>query len=225
MLSMQVQLYGITHEDIQEIFEKVVKEHKSRFVYVDASYLYNFHLDDFETVRKICHLTRYSKRAVLEWHQMLERWLQDQTVTLGCRQIKPIQIQRSFDRIVNEAMEDIAGCLIGMDIIPFKYHAIGTGLVSEALPSDKAMVNQISRIDVTTDPNGGTLSKEGSTIYIIGNHPKTVEQGDVSESGIFNSMSTTNDRMLDHSVFETPISHLINQDIPGSTTVIWQCSS
>ena len=102
---------------------------------------------------------------------------------------------------------------------------IGSGVFSEVSPADNAMVNQISRIDVTTDPNGGTLSKDGSTIYVIGNHPKSIEQGDISEVGIFNALSTTTDRMLDHSVFLTPIEHLINQDVPGATVVIWQCSS
>jgi len=224
---MQVQLYAITKDDIQQMFEDTIKKYRMlpKWIYVDATYLYNFHLDDFETIRKISHLMRYSLKAVLEWHQSLERWLCDQTVVLGGRQIKPIHIVRSFDRVVNEAMEDIAGCIMGVEMNPFKFHALGTGVVSVALPSDTTMVNQISRIDVTTDPNGGTLSKDGSTIYIIGNHPKSIEQGDVSETGVFDSADTAVDRMLDHSLFTTPIPHLINQDIAASTTVIWQCSS
>src|SRR4030095_16637487 len=176
-----VQLYGITKDDIQAIFEKVIGEHKKRlprWIYVDASYLYNFHLDDFETIRKINLLTRYSLRAVKEWHQMLERWLCDQTVVLGCRQIKPIKISRSFDRVVNEAMEDVAsfftGGITGDVIAPYKFHAIGSGVFTEVLPSDKAMVNQVSRIDVTQDPNGGSMSRDGSTLYIVGNHPKSI---------------------------------------------------
>src|SRR4030095_5574157 len=224
-----VQLYGITKDDIQAIFEKVIGEHKKRlprWIYVVVSYLYNFHLDDFETIRKICHLTRYSLRAVKEWHQMLERWLSDQTVVLGCRQIKPIKISRSCDRVVNEAMEDVAKFFTGSGTIaPYKFHAIGSGVFSEVLPSDKAMVNQVSRIDVTKDSNGVTMTRDGSTIYIIGNHPKSIQQGDMTELGAFNALSTTTDRMLDHSLFATPITHLINQDVAGGTIVVWQCSS
>jgi hypothetical protein len=157
---------------------------------------------------------------------MLERWLSDQTVVLGCKEIKPIQIERSFDRVVNEAMEDVAKFFTGSGIIaPYKFHAIGSGVFSEVAPSDKAMVNQISRIDVTTDPNGGTMTRDGSTIYIIGNHPKSIAQGDMSELGAFNALSTTTDRMLDHSKFNTPIPHLLNQDVAGGTIVVWQCSS
>jgi hypothetical protein len=229
----QVQLYGITKDDIQAIFEKVIAEHKGkmlpRWIYTDCSYLYNFHLDDFETIRKINILGRYSLRAVMEWHKILERWLCDQTVVLGCKQIKPIMISRSFDRVVNEAMEDVAkfftGGVSGDVIAPYKFHAIGSGVFGEVLPSDKQMVNQVSRIDVTKDPNGGSMSRDGSTIYIIGNHPKSIEQGNMSELGAFNALSTSSDRMLDHSMFATPIVHQINQDIAGGTIIVWQCSS
>jgi len=228
----QVQLYGITKDDIQAIFEKVIADHKGkvlpRWIYVDMSYLYNFHLDDFETIRKINLLCRYSLRAVKEWHQMLERWLCDQTVVLGCTQIKPIKISRSFDRVVTEAMEDVALFFtgaVGHDIAPYKFHAIGSGVFSEVMPSDKFLVNEVSRIDVTTDPNGGTMSRDGSTIYIIGNHPKSIEQGDMTELGAFNKMDTSNDRMLDHSRFAQAIQHQINADVPGGTIIVWQCSS
>ena len=163
-MTMQVQLYGITKNDIQEMFYKVIEEKKAipRMIYVDCSYLYNFHLDDFEIVRKINHLTRYSLRSVLEWHQMLERWLSDQTVTLGCKQIKPIKIARSFDRVVTEMMEDVAKIATGTgSMAAYKYHAIGSGVFTEVMPSDKAMVNQVNRINVLTDPNGGTLTRDG----------------------------------------------------------------
>jgi hypothetical protein len=226
-MTMQVQLYGITKDDIQQIFEDTIRKYKivPRLMYVDVSYLYNFHLDDFEVIRKINLLMRYSLRATLEWHRICERWLCDQTVCLGGQQIKPIKIARSFDRVVTEAMEDIAKAITGGSLSPFKFHAIGSGVFSEVSPADKAMVNQISRIDVTVDPNGGTMTRDGSTIYIIGNHPKSIAQGDMTELGAFNSMSTANDRMLDHSKFITPIPHLLNQDVAGGTIVIWQCSS
>ena len=224
----QVQFYGITQEDIQRIFEDTIRKYKRlpRWIYVDCSYLYNFHLDDFERVRKWNLLCRYELKAVLEWHQWLERWLCDQTVTIDGQQIKPIKIARSFDRVVTEAMEDIAMCMMGAgDAGPYKWGAIGDGVFEEVLPSDKAMVNQISRINVLTDPNGGTLTRDGSTLYMIQNHPKSISQGDMSELGAFDSENVANDRMLDHSKFLTSIPHLLNQDIAGGTIVVWQCSS
>jgi hypothetical protein len=228
-MQKQVQLYGITQDDIQRIFERVVKTFRNRFLWVDVSYLYNFHLDDFEEIRKFCLYTRYDFKAVLQWHEWLERWYADQTVRIANKYIKPIQISRSLDRVVNEAMEDVASFFtggIGGDVIaPYKWHAIGSGVFTEVLPSDKAMVNQVSRIDVTTDPNGGSMSRDGSTIYIIGNHPKSIEQGDMSELGAFNSDDTANDRMLDHSLFTRAIEHHINQDVAGGTIIVWQCSS
>ncbi len=227
-MQSQVQLYGITKDDIQKIFEDTIKKYKiiPRMMYVDVSYLYNFHLDDFEIIRKLNLLCRYSLRATIEWHKLLERWYCDQTVSLGCRNIKPIKIARSFDRVVTEAMEDVAKFFTGSGTIaPYKFGAIGSGVFAEVLPSDTALVNEVSRIDVTTDPNGGTMTRDGSTIYIIQNHPKSIEQGDMTELGALNSLSTTNDRMLDHSKFIAPIQHQINQDVAGGTIVVWQCSS
>lgn len=223
-----VQLYGITKDDIQQIFEDTIKRYRTvpKLMYVDVSYLYNFHLDDFEIIRKINLLCRYSPRVVKEWHKLLERWYCDQTVRLGCREIKPIKIARTLDRVVNEAMEDVAKFFTGSGTIaPYKFGAIGSGVFSEVLPSDRALVNEVSRIDVTADPNGGTMTRDGSTIYIIQNHPKSIEQGDMTELGAFDSLSNTNDRMLDHSLFPSPIQHQINQDVAGGTIVVWQCSS
>jgi len=228
---MQTQLYSITKEDIQRVFEKVITEHKPRLprlVYLDLNYLYNFHLDDAEIVRKFCILGRYDLNAVLQWHQYCERWWADMTVIIGGRQIKPIKISQSLDRVVNEGMEQTALSWTGTNTLAYKFHAIGDGVVSEVLPSDKILVNELDRVDVTTDPNGGSISRDGSTFYIVGNHAASTAQGDMSETGVFNAekpVSVDNDKMLDHSSFPDEIEHLINQDIPGSTTIIWQCSS
>jgi len=230
-MQKQVQLYSITREDVQRVFEKVIAEHKPRLprlVYLDLNYLYNFHLDDFETIRKFCILGRYDLRAVLQWHQYLERWWADMTVVIDGRQIKPIKISQSLDRVVNEGMEQVALSWTGVATSAYKFHAIGDGVVSEVLPSDKILVNELSRVDVTTDPNGGSLSRDGSTLYVVGNHPATAPQGDMSETGVFNAekpVSIDNDKMLDHSTFPDTVEHLISQDIPGSTTLVWQCSS
>ena len=220
---MQVQISGITRDDIQKIIDDTVKF--NGVVFIDASYLYNFDPSDFQLVSKLSILPRYNAKNAVEWHRLLERWYQDQTVSINDREIKPIQISRTFDRVPNEALEATVGAWVGTENSTFKFHALGSGVVTQALPSDTALVNQISRIDVTEDPNGGSVSRDGSTFYIIGNHPISIPTATITESGVFDSESTSNDIMLDHAVFDATITHVQNADVPGSTTIIYTCSS
>lgn len=226
-----VQLYGVTKQQIQEIYDNALREYKTRIFYLDASYMYTFHLDDFEIVRKFNILGRYDKRANIEWHRCLERWYQDQTVTLGDRVFKPIKISRSLDRVVNSGMEMIAGCLIGESSSVFNFRAIGDGDVptdqEDVSLADTDMYNQIDIIDVNTAPEGGSLSKDGSTIYSVGNHSKTVPTPTdnlFTECGMFDSDDEEDRNMLDHSGFPDPVPHTQNVDAPGSTTIIYMCS-
>ena len=227
-MQTSVQLLGITKEDIQTIFTDTLsnfKESKTRVIYLDASYLYNFHLDDFDTIKKINLLGRYDINAVREWHNCLERWFSDQTVTLGGNLVKPIQISRTFDRVVNEGMESLARTITGSDADNYDYRAIGTG-VGQALPSDRTLITELNRIDVFDSPDGGSLSADGSTIYSIGNHPKSVVSGDITECGMFSdTLESGHDLMFDHSMFETPVTHVQNADAVGSTTVVYMCAS
>ena len=221
-------IYGITREEVQAVLEKALrnfKESKTRIIYLDASYLYTFHLDDFEIIKKFNILGRYDINAVKQWHVCLERWLQDQTVILGDKTIKPIQIVRSFDRVVNEGLEVIAGTIIGEESVGYPYRSIGQGAISEVSPNDRILSDEIDRINVNTTPEGGSLSRDGSTIYSIGNHAKTVASADVTECGMQSTDSTDSDTMFDHSLFEESITHVQNADAIGSTTCIYQCSS
>jgi len=260
MQTSQVELLGITKNDVQEIFENALKdfkESKTRIIYLDCSYLYSFHLDDFPEVRKFNLLGRYyanrlrdlerkirlrqkvdlieyeiakadNSRYCLEWHRCLEYWVDDKYVVLGGKKFKPIAISRSFDRVVNEGMEMLAKCIIGGGDTTFNFRAIGDGAISAASPSDVELVNEIDRIDVNDKPEGGSLSRDGSTIYSVSNHSKTVEtpaNNEFTECGIFNSSDLVTDKMLDHSVFDDPVPHTQNVDAPGSTTVIYMCSA
>lgn len=228
-MQYQMELMGITKNDIQEIFENTIKSSKIKpsLIFLDANYLYTFHLDDFEYVRKFNILGRYDINAVKQWHRCLERWYQDQTVTVGGKIFKPIQISRTLDRVVNEGLEIVAGCITGQDSGNFEYRGIGDGEVVEASPSDRGLGNLIDIINVNDNPDGGSLSRDGSTIYSVGNHSKAVETPAnqlFTESGMFDS-SLDSRNILDHSVFESPIQHIQNADSPGSTTVIYMCSS
>src|ERR1051325_2367997 len=227
----QAQLLGITRDDIQDVFENALKDFKSaktRIIYLDASYLYSFHLDDFPEIRKLCLLTRYDHSLAVEWHRLLERWYQDQTVRINERLIKPIKISRTFDRVVNEGMESVAGAICGdSTVASFPFRSIGDGAVSFASPSDKILTNEIDRIDVNETPEGGSLSRDGSTVYSIGNHSAdipTPANEEFTECGMHSTDSETTDQMLDHSIFPDPVPHVQFADAPGSTTVIYMCS-
>src|SRR6187397_2447686 len=132
-----VQLYGVTKQQIQDIYDSALREYMTRIFYLDASYLYTFHLDDFEYVRKFNILGRYDVRANIQWHKCLERWYQDQTVTIGGKTFKPIQISRTLDRVVNEGMEMLANFIIGSGTASaFNVRGIGDGDIDEPSLAD-----------------------------------------------------------------------------------------
>ena len=219
---------GISANDIQLIFQQTVEsltDTKFRVVSFDASYLYNFDLSDFNWVRKLNLLGRYDKRHVIEWHRYLERWYNDQTVRNDFdRQIKPDQLVRQLDKVVNEGLEMMAGSITGEESSIFKYSAIGDADdLTTPKAGDTQLGNEISRIDVTETAEGGSLSRDGSVIYIIGNHPSSIASTTITESGVFDTNSSTTDRMLDHSVFSPGIDHNQFERAPGFTTVIYMC--
>ncbi len=226
----KVELVGITKNDIQEIFENAMKQYKTLpgLMYLDASYLYTFHPEDFTDVRKLTLLTRYDTSLAIEWHRLLERWYQDQTVHINGRLLKPIKISRTLDRVTNEGMQMLAQCVTGGSGTNINYRSIGDGPVDFASPGDTILVNELDRIDVNNNPDGGSLSRDGSTIYSIGNHSVEVEtpqNGEITECGMQDTEDPTTDILFDHSIFEDPIPHEQNADAPGSTTVIYMCSA
>jgi len=229
MQRIDPEIIGITREDIQEVFEKTLrefKESKTRIIFLDASYLYNFHLDDFDYIRKLNLLMRRQPLLVREWHKILERWFNDQTVRDNKGySIKPIQISRTFDRVVNEGLEAIAQCIVGQGEFSFPFRGIGEGVTPLALPSDKTLVDEVDRMNVFTSVEGGVVTRDGSTIYSIGNHGKSVASASITECGMFSDELPANDIMFEHSIFETPVVHVQNADSVGSTTVIYMCSS
>lgn len=233
-LSMQqqelqpVQLYGVTQDQLQEIYDNALRQFKTRVFFLDASYLYTFHLDDFEYVRKFNILGRYEPQANVEWHRCLERWYQDQTVTIGGHTFKPIQISRSLDRVVNEGMEMIANFIVGNGTASaFDVRGIGDGDIDVPSLADTNLEHKIDLINVNETPEGGSLTRNGITIYSVGNHSKDIETPDnneFTECGMFDDIVESRMRMFDHSVFDDPIEHTQGVDAPGSTTVVYMCS-
>ena len=225
---IQTQLSGISLNELQILYDKGTKQHRNTLFFLDASYMYTFHLDDFEYVKKFNILGRYEPKVNPEWHRILERWYQDQTVTLGGRTLKPIQIVRSVDRVVNEGMEIIAGAIVGQGTISaVDCRALGDGDIDEPSLGDSSLEHQVDIINVNETPEGGSLSRDGTTIYSVGNHAKTTETPDdeeFTECGMFDDLNSSKNKMFDHSVFEDPLEHIQNVDAPGSTTVIYICS-
>ena len=224
MQRIEPELKGITREEIQSIFENTLrdfKESKTRVIYLDASYLYTFHLSDMDYVRKLHKLMQYDSRNVVEWHAQLERWFNDQTVNLP---FKPIQISRTFDRVVNEGLEAIAGAITASDPDAFNWRGIGQG-EGEALPSDRTLIDEIDRLNVFESVEGGVLTRDGSTVYSVGNHIKSVPSATVTECGMFTTGTSADDKMFEHSMFEDPVVHVQNADSIGSTTVIYMCGA
>ena len=221
------ELYGVTKNDLQDIYDNALRQFKTRVFFLDASYLYTFHLDDFDYVRKFNILGRYDVKANIDWHKCLERWYQDQTVTIGGHTFKPIQISRTLDRVVNEGMEMLAGCVTGGESAVFDVRGIGDGDITEVSLADTDLANRIDLINVNETPEGGSLTRAGTTIYSVGNHSKDVEtpaNNEFTECGMFDDIVTSRMTMFDHSVFPDPIFHTQGVDAPGSTTVIYMCS-
>src|SRR5512138_3515960 len=143
-MQQSVVLQGITYDDIQRLFEKVVAEskpHRPNLLYLDVAYLYTFDVSDIPFIQRFTEkmkLAQQGKRNPLqiEWHRMLERWYAGEYVTLSTKKIKPLQIERTVDRVVNEFMEMVAGAMAGQgDFAPMKFHAIGDGAVAGSTPS------------------------------------------------------------------------------------------
>lgn len=253
-MQQQVVLQGITYDDIQKLFEKVVAEskpHRTNLLYLDVAYLYTFEPSDIPFIQKFTDRMRAAqyidKKGVMrnplqiEWHRILERWYSgDYAIidpgTVG-KAIKPIQIERTIDRVVNEFMERVASAMAGFgDFAPMKYNALGDGATAGTSPSpgDTALVNELDRIDVTSQVGGGGITVDGSTFMNIGNHDRFMTGGDLTEVGIFDAelpgtgeedVPIIDDRMGDHSIFPDAVIHILGQDGPGSTVVVYQCSS
>jgi hypothetical protein len=220
-------LYGVTKDDLQQVYDNALREYKTRVFFLDASYLYTFHLDDFVEVRKFNLLARYDPTVNPIWHQCLERWYQDQTVTIGGRTLKPIQISRTLDRVVNEGMERIAGFVCGIvGVNAFECRGLGDGDIDEPSLADEDLEHLIDIINVNTTPEGGSLTQAGTTIYSVGNHSKDTETPDnneFTECAMYDDIGSGR-HMFDHSTFDDPVEHTQGVDSPGSTTIVYMCS-
>lgn len=176
---------------------------------------------------------------MIKWHNFLEHWLAGGSVNIYNMDIKPIKIARSVDRVPNEALEKIAATMAGLGestSTPMKYNAIGDGAVAGSSPSpnDTALYAEVNRIDVTVDEGGGGISVDGSTFFNIANHPVSVASTVLTEVGIFDRVKpgagdvdvpVFDDNMGDHSIFPVEIEHDQGQDSPGSSVIIYTCSS
>lgn len=244
-MQQQVELQGITYDNIQKLFEKVVSDaypHKTNLIYLDVAYLYTFDPADILYIANFTERIKAAQRPnrnplQIEFHRMLERWHAGESVYLYDKRIKPIQIERAVDRVTNEFMERVSAAMAGQgDFAPMKFNAVGDGAGAGTSPSpgDTALVNELDRIDVTSQVGGGGITVDSSTFMNIGNHDRFMTSGDLTEVGIFDAelpgageggVPVVDDRMGDHSIFPVAVDHISGADGPGATVVIYQCSS
>lgn len=245
-----VVLNGVTKEDIELIIKKALDDAsiKNRIIFVDGSYLYTWDKSDVHFVNKFTSRIKlgeiqvveqgrkvWRNPRIIEWHKNLEKWLMGEYVDIYSKKIKPLNILRSIDRVPNECLEKVARSFTGQDFNTMAFSAIGDGAIAGTNPSpgDTALSNEVNRINVTLEDNGGALSSDGNTFYSVGafsvDTPTSNNPG-LSESGIFDkdkppTGSTIVDTMGDHSIFDDYIPHVSGQDAPGCTTFIYNCAS
>ena len=235
MSQQPVVISGITADDIRKILDECVAKytltgaHISSVIWLDASYLYQVARgSDFDYLSKLAKLTRYSFSNAVEYHRMLERWYQDQTVRNDRgMEFKPMAIKRTFDKVPNEGLKELALAYVGQSSTDFNWHGLGKGTnLTQAYASDKTLVDEIERIDVWQTPGGGSLGTDGTTIIAVGNHTIDMPGAgeDVTESALFNVEDKTKDLMGDHSIWPDGIPHTQGDDAMGSSTIIYNCS-
>jgi hypothetical protein len=247
-----VKFHGITSDIIQKCFENALAntKYKCRWMFLDLSYLYTFDKSDVPYIGKFTRWAAeqgayywedgrwvFRNPKMICWHNFLEQWMAGQSVELYNMRIKPTQITQAVDRVPNEALERLCSTLVGEgEFLSMKYNAIGDGAVAGSSPSpnDTALYAEVNRINVITDEGGGGVSRDGSTFYNIANHPISVPSTALTEVGVFDRVKpgaggedvpVFDDNMGDHSIFPVEIDHDQNQDSPGSTVIIYMCSS
>lgn len=226
----EVQLVGVTRNDIVEIFRRefeLAGVPGNLIFFFDVSYFMTFDVVDLPYVYKQTWATRFDIGLMKDWHRQCERWFMDQTVVdKFSRPWSPIQILRKIDKVPNEGLEQIARAIMGVDLSQYKYDALGIGTGGIAYPSDKALENEEDRIDILKDSPGGSINRDGSTIFWVGNHNKSIINNNFTECGIFDSMDLTKDHIMNHTFFDGfVINHLQGLDGPSRTTTLYMCSA
>lgn len=234
-MQQQVLLQGLTADDIRRIIEEAIAPQIKanrivKVIMIDATYLYTFAKKDAPWAIKLAKLTRESINNVKDWHRLCERWYADQTVIddFG-RELKPLAIERSIDKVPNEGLEGIAeSAFCGQSTRMYPVNALGEGVFTQVLAGDFGCVDEVERIDVTdlSSTSGGSMSCDGSTFYQVANHTIDMPGSNITitESAILDSMDAADDLCGDHSKYPSGIPHDQGDDAPGNTTVIYPCS-
>jgi hypothetical protein len=228
-IDKEVVIGGITRQDIQDIFTREFEKRGlqgNRVIFFDVSYLMNFYARDMEYIQKVTWATRFDIGLMKDWHRQVERWYLDQTVRddFG-RLLRPIDILRKVDKVPNEGLEEIAEGIVAGGGGGFIYNAIGEGIGSKPYPSDKGCILEIDRINIPQDSIGGSVNRDGSTIYWVANHDKQVQTADVTEGSIHNTSDLSTDKCMNHTIFDGyVIEHTQGVDAISRTTTLYMCS-
>jgi len=221
---------GITRQEIVEIFQKEFARYgvAGNFIlFFDLSYFMTFHARDLPYVYKQTWAANYDIGLMKDWHRLCERWFMDQTVRDDFGQKwGPIQILRKVDKVPNEGMEQIAKAILGADLRQFKFDALGIGTGGIAYPSDHGCEDEEVRIDILKDSPGGSINRDGSTIYWVANHLRTIEDNDFTECALHDHIDPAKAFCINHSFFDGyVVQHLQGLDGPSRTTTLYMCSA
>ena len=252
MQTEQVVLNGVSQDDIKRIIKDALdnfKGIKPRVIFVDGSYLYTFDKADVPFINKyIIEEMRtgdiqveeeerlvWRNPKMVQWHMWLERWCMNETVEIYGKKIKPLKIVRSIDRVPNPCLEKVARSFAGQDFNTMAWAAIGDGAIAgtNPSPSDTNLANEVSRINVLSEDNGGDLSADGNTFYSVAAFDVATPTSNTpgfTESAIYDRDtppvgSTIVPTMGEHSIFDDAVPHTSGSDAPGVTTFIYTCGS
>ncbi len=159
----------------------------------DIGYVALFEPKDAQVVQKYMDLINIGRVQPEHLTKKFDRFYNDQTVTIHDKPFEPIQVAISGNKIVNEGLIALAEFAIGKRTKRFEYYAIGESDQGVSVRDDK-LYDHHSRLRISDA--GGTFIQRQSTIYYSLFFPKTTNDCTVRETGIFDSSSESNDKML-----------------------------
>ena len=168
-------------------------EWRQSVIYKDKAYAAIFDPKDAELVQKYMDFIRRNEYLVENLYDKLDRYHNDQTVTLYDKPFEPIDFFKGGNKLVNEGLIALAEFQVGKRTRQFTYYVIGDDNTSVS-PTDDHLYGECARAHIPA--SGGTFVQRQSTIYYSLFFSKTIPDCKVAETGIVDTSSQSTDRML-----------------------------
>jgi|SRR6187431_1250971 len=159
----------------------------------DIGYAALFEPKDAQVVQKYMDLINIGRVQPEHLTKKFDRFYNDQTVTIQDKPFEPLAVGISGNKLVTEGLIALAEFAVGKRTKTFEYYAIGESDQGVSIRDDR-LYDHHSRVRVTSV--GGTFIQRQSTIFYSVFFPKTTSDCTVRETGIFDSSSESNDKML-----------------------------